>query len=219
MGLGLPCRPPLPEKTVDDRVEVHCPPGFVDRAFIWFLTAFTTHHLLLTDDLVRSHPFLDRCPCRWRRIEGTSPGDRLAPRLSLDLTSDVRSSIGEVSSGAAKRRCKCLAASLEDRPCVPWMHGVHRCSASLGTRLGVPVSRGGVEHMPCHGLVKRERSSAKAPKALARSRLWHRDAIHPMGARRRRTGAVSPVIRAARRLLERGKWPARGRLSRCHPAW
>lgn len=28
---------PLPERTVNDRVKLHCPPGFVDRAYLVFL--------------------------------------------------------------------------------------------------------------------------------------------------------------------------------------
>ena len=37
VGLNRPPWLPLPEKTMDDRVKLHCPPGFVDRAYSVFL--------------------------------------------------------------------------------------------------------------------------------------------------------------------------------------
>jgi hypothetical protein len=78
------CRPPLPEKTVDDRVEVHCLPGFVDRAFFSFFVA-ATYSPITSGPAVWSPltPFSIKGSSQWRRIEGTSPELRTGARLSL----------------------------------------------------------------------------------------------------------------------------------------
>ena len=92
-------------------LKLHCPPGFVDRAYLVFLVSDTTHRTADTrlEDLSRSHPFLVVGERTWIVSRGTSPGRPWRPYVSREL--ELLRGVARAASGGDEMRDR-----RDDRP-------------------------------------------------------------------------------------------------------
>jgi hypothetical protein len=188
VNLGPPLWLPLPERSRGDREEPHCSPGFVDRAYLFFLKLRTTLHQRDTDRFEAALTPFSLGPEGLQDYVGTSPKQRHQNRWFIRSLNLPCPRSGSQTTGHAWR---CWT---RDRPPEEW---------SLTPRWTMLlISR-------CSGLIPRIRPSCRADrvpsspvptcsrrplaKRLHRSRLPSRHACWWNALCRARMGRCHPA--------------------------